>query len=342
MQRTAAPSPATLKDVALRAGVAPITASRILNGSRSAAPVADDTRQRVERAAADLGYRLDGVARAMRHGRSSQVGVVVANAPGQQLVNLAAYECILGLNAGFAANGYVLSMIRLTDVEGVGAQPVRALDERLLDGLVVLGHMPPPVIERIRGLGLRTVWLDTDVDEATCCVRRDEFAAGRDAAALLAARGRRRFVWLERPAMVSRNHYSRIERERGVRQVCAESGASFEMVAVGANFEILDPEALHRQLADPAVGLILADPPLTHRMAAQLAMYGLVPGRDLGVVTCDADAPLSHLWPQLSRVAVDRHAQGEAAARMLAEALTAPRLPASVRVRSPVVAGETA
>lgn len=331
----------TLRDVAARAGVAAITASRILNGSRGRGTVAPDTRHRVERAAADLGYRIDAAARAMRHRRFGQIGVVVANAPGNSLVNLAAYEYILGINAGLAAAGFVLSLVRLTDVEGAGDQPVRALDERMLDALVVLGHMPAPVTERLRGLGLPCVWLDTDVDAPTCCVRRDEIAAGRNAAGLLLARGRRNIVWLERPVAVSRNHYSRDLRERGARAACAEVGAAFMMLPIGSDFSVPDTASYRGILADARCGLLLADPPMTHRMVSWLAQQGLVPGRDLGVACCDADSQISALWPELSRIEVDRHALGVAAAELVAAAVGGGGSD-SVCVHSPVVAGSTA
>lgn len=335
-------APATLRDVAGRAGVAPITASRILNGSRSASPIAAATRARVERAAAELGYRIDAVARAMRHGRTGQVGVVVANAPAGPLANLAAYEYILGLNAGLADAGLVLSLIRITDVDGSGDAPVRELDERLLAGLVVLGFMPEAMIARIRALGLPTVWLDTDVDESRGCLRRDEEHAGRAAADLLLAHGRRRLVWPERPAPISRNHYSREARERGARAACRAAGAELLPLPLGQHFELGDVEAFRRALADPAAGLLLADPPMALAMLTRLAALRLAPGADLGVACCDADSQLSGLWPGLSRVQPDRYALGTRAARMLADGLAGDALPASVLARADVVTGVTA
>ena len=64
----------TVKDVAELAGVAPMTVSYAFNRP---ARVAEATQARVFAAAAKLGYRPDSTARALRSGRTQQLGVVV-------------------------------------------------------------------------------------------------------------------------------------------------------------------------------------------------------------------------------------------------------------------------
>ncbi|MGK5557490.1 LacI family DNA-binding transcriptional regulator [Actinomadura kijaniata] len=65
----------TLEDVARRAGVSLATASRVLNGSNRRVGAA--LRQRVERAAAELGYEPDVTAQTLARGSSNVVGLVV-------------------------------------------------------------------------------------------------------------------------------------------------------------------------------------------------------------------------------------------------------------------------
>ena len=64
----------TLQDVALAAGVSPITASRALRGERS---VAAELVERVNAAVAQLGYVPDPAARALASSRSNQVVVLI-------------------------------------------------------------------------------------------------------------------------------------------------------------------------------------------------------------------------------------------------------------------------
>ncbi len=65
----------TIRDVARRAGVSPITASRALSDGPH--PVAKETRRKVLAAAEELGYVPDLLARALVHKQSPVIGVVV-------------------------------------------------------------------------------------------------------------------------------------------------------------------------------------------------------------------------------------------------------------------------
>jgi DNA-binding LacI/PurR family transcriptional regulator len=65
---------ATLRDVAVLAGVSPRTVSNVVNGY---APVTDATRAKVESALAQLDYRPNLLARNLANGRSGQIAVVV-------------------------------------------------------------------------------------------------------------------------------------------------------------------------------------------------------------------------------------------------------------------------
>lgn len=66
---------ATLADVARRAGVSPATASRVISGSSK--PVADELRERVLRAVAELRYVPNAHAQLLARPQRSVVGVVV-------------------------------------------------------------------------------------------------------------------------------------------------------------------------------------------------------------------------------------------------------------------------
>lgn len=69
----------TLKDVAERAGVSTTTVSRILNGRTSGLPIKEETRQKVMTIAAEMGYRPNIMARALRGNRSFLIGVIAQN-----------------------------------------------------------------------------------------------------------------------------------------------------------------------------------------------------------------------------------------------------------------------
>ena len=66
--------PPTIYDVARAAGVSIASVSRVLNGRRNPLP---DTKERVERAVAELGFIPDGAARALSARLKEVVGVVI-------------------------------------------------------------------------------------------------------------------------------------------------------------------------------------------------------------------------------------------------------------------------
>ena len=68
--------PAGIRDVARLAGVSVASVSFALNGQPG---VADDTRQRILAAAAQLGYRANPQAQALRRGRTTTYGLVIRN-----------------------------------------------------------------------------------------------------------------------------------------------------------------------------------------------------------------------------------------------------------------------
>jgi LacI family transcriptional regulator len=332
----------TLRDVARLADIAPITASRILNGNPSGTSIAEETRRRVERIAGELGYKPHASARAMRQQRTRQIGVVVANDPQNPLTNLPAYEYILGLNSGLEPLGLVLSLVRRTEVDNHLADQ-RAFAEQMFDAFVVVSHLGAADTARLLAGRVPVVWLDANHYGRLGCLRRDEVAAGRAAAGLLVARGRREVIWLYRPKPES-EHYSHGQRLEGARAACRAAGVTFTIREMPAEF-IADPTfgpQLLAEVGNPQTGLLASDPQITRWVLFQLAQAGVVPGRDVGFVSCDSDHAINAFWPGLSRVAVAREPLGRQAATYVASALTAGTLPASHIITSPVVAGDTA
>ncbi len=77
LQRRTRPTTPTLHDVARAAGVSLATASRVLNGSER--KVAESFRERVERAASELGYTANASAQATARGTSAVIALLVAD-----------------------------------------------------------------------------------------------------------------------------------------------------------------------------------------------------------------------------------------------------------------------
>lgn len=121
----------TRDDVARLAGTSTAVVSYVLNdGPR---PVASATRARVEAAIAQLNYRPNQLARALRAKRSRVLGLVVPDNSNPFFAELArAVE-----EEAFAA-GYLLLLGNSMQDDTRGAAYVRAFSERQVDGLLVI------------------------------------------------------------------------------------------------------------------------------------------------------------------------------------------------------------
>jgi LacI family repressor for deo operon, udp, cdd, tsx, nupC, and nupG len=118
-----APRPPTIYDVARLAGVAPSTVSRAFSrpgrvGAESAA--------RVHAAAAELGYRVNPLARSTQSGRTGTVGLIVSD-----VTNPVHFGVIRGVEEAAADAGYTLLLADAQESE----QIERTALERLLPGV---------------------------------------------------------------------------------------------------------------------------------------------------------------------------------------------------------------
>ena len=121
----------TLRDVAQLAGVHPATASRALN-VETRRLVHEATLRRVEQAARTLDYRPDHLARSLKTGRSSSVGVLVPD-----ITNPLFPPILRGIEDRLARRGYV-SLIGNTDNDDERERLVlEGMRARYVDGLVV-------------------------------------------------------------------------------------------------------------------------------------------------------------------------------------------------------------
>jgi DNA-binding LacI/PurR family transcriptional regulator len=128
--------PPTIRDVALLAGVAESTVSRVLTGVETPIAISIDTRQRVLQAASQLAYRAHPSARALRGKGTNLLGVIVRefdDAFFSRLVDAfvnvardAGYDLMLGSAKGDPAQAVALS---------------EALNMRYCDGLLLLGDL---------------------------------------------------------------------------------------------------------------------------------------------------------------------------------------------------------
>lgn len=122
-------------DVAKRAGVSRTTVSLVLNGSESVA-LSAQTRERVLRAAADLGYQPNSAARMLVSGVSETIGLVVSD-PSVLLVDAFIPQVLYGIERANRQMGLHVLVEGLNPGDPQGSYD-GLVKSRRIDGLIIL------------------------------------------------------------------------------------------------------------------------------------------------------------------------------------------------------------
>lgn len=193
MESERAKPPPTLSHVAKLAGVSRSTASLVLsNGDR---PVSEETRRRVEAAAASLGYRSNPVARSLRTGTSRLVAVVMDMNIGEanpRAVPIFIYRFLLGLMAGLSNESIGLVLVTHETPLAVSSLPA--------DAILLLTTDPGFLPERALPAGVPIVAIGehSDLPNVRALVRHDHPQIARDACNHLMEAGGQRIAIIPR------------------------------------------------------------------------------------------------------------------------------------------------
>lgn len=170
---------AKLIDVARRADCSAATVSRVLNGNQS---VNEDVRDRVVKAARELGYVPNGSARALRSTKTRLVGVIIPT------LDHAIYATMVGgLQARLAEKGVSLIINTSAYDIDVELEQARLLVERGVESLVLVGstHRPQTIAMLDQKRIAYVFTYTTTATDKGAAVGFDNFRAGRTAARYL-------------------------------------------------------------------------------------------------------------------------------------------------------------
>ncbi|MCS7207944.1 MAG: LacI family transcriptional regulator [Fimbriimonadales bacterium] len=135
---------ATLRDVAERAGCSITTASNILQGRSHL--YREDMAQRVLRAAHELGYRPNSVARSLARRRTAAIGVVLDPHHVRLTHNVYAHDVLDGILAYLEPRDYDIRLI--TPRTNDAATVWRRIDNGSIDGAILIAPvMGSPLLE---------------------------------------------------------------------------------------------------------------------------------------------------------------------------------------------------
>lgn len=301
--------PTTIRDVALRAGVSPATASRVLN--RSSHPVSEQGRRRVLAAARKLSYIPNRLARSLLTHETAAIGVLIPD------VSNPYYAAILrGVEDAISATGRIVILCNTDRNPEKQRVYLRALMERRVDGLIIAGGSFGRTEAEIAGESLPVVMIGRHRVRFPS-VRIDNVAAGAMATGHLLALKHRRIACLAGPP----RSLTAADRVRGYEQALRAASVPLDrglVVEVGFAPERLDG-VVGRLFAGPdrPTAVVAPNDQVAIGMIRALHERGLrVPG-DVSVVGFD-DTPLaSYTVPSLTTVAVPMRDLGRAAVDLL-------------------------
>lgn len=280
--------------MAALAGVSRQTVSRVLNDHPD---VAADTKQRVESAMAELGYRMNNAARALGTRRSRTIGVLASDAlqygPSRSIAALeaTARESGYWVSAAFADAGDAEAVVAAVEhlvAQGVEGIVVVAPHARTLEALDALRIGVPVVTLHSAGRGARGLWVD-------------QAAGARLAVAALADAGHTRIAHLAGPAdwLEAESRFQGFTAELAARglepgPVIAGDWSAGSGYAATAAIRAAGVTAVFAANDQMALGLL-----------GGLQEAGLSVPADLSVVGFDDIPDAAFYWPRLTTVRQD-------------------------------------
>jgi len=303
-------TPPTLQDVANAAQVSTATISRALNDP---AKVARDTRERIERAIAKLGYTPNFGGRVLASNRTNTMGAIIPSLANAMFANgIQAFQEQLdaaGVTLLIATNGY--DPLR----EG---QQIRALMARGADGLFLIGNERPA--ETRRFLALRNVphvlgWCLSD-DPGQLCAGFDNRAAAFAMAQQVLDMGHRRVAMIAGITVGNDRARGRVDGVRAAIRACP--GA--RLTGLVESRYLLDAAgaAFARVMADdPPTAIICGNDVLAAGAMVAARAAGLRVPRDISITGFDDIGLAAVVDPGLTTVHVPQLDMGRAAARLL-------------------------
>jgi LacI family transcriptional regulator len=321
----------TSRDVARLAGVSHTAVSFVFNG-RAEGNLSPATQERIREAAAQLGYRPDPVARGLRRRRTAVIGLVtdeIASSPFAGRLLRGAME------TAWADEHLILTVDSGGDPAKEDAAVAELLDRRV-DGIIYAAMS----LRRVRvpeGLHRTHSVLANCLpeDDSLPAVVPAERAGGRAAARLLLEQGHRRLALIG-----GLDDIASVERLRGFRDALRAEGVTVPaqwVVRTGGEISAGHEGALRLfdgvAPQDRPTGVFCYNDRVAAGVLHAAARLGIeVPG-ELSIVGYDDQEHMAaFLTPALTTVALPHRAMGEAAARLLLDAISTGRTPpATVR-----------
>ncbi len=303
----------TIGDVAKRAGVSTMTVSRVINNSGY---ISSETRERVEKAIAELGYVPNALARSLRFKQTKTIGLIITDITNPFFTTVAR-----GVEDTASEHGFSVIFCNTDESQAEESEYLTLMVQKQVDGIILVpahssresavylqDHKVPFVVldRRIAGMELDTVRCDSEI-------------GGYQLTRHLIDLGHRRIAMLSGPQAVSTS----ADRLAGYRHAMEEAG--LERAEYFGSLTNADGYRMAREaLAVPQrpTAFFAANNLVAIGAIRALLEKGLHVPQDLSVVSFD-DLPETMIFdPFLTVVAQPAYEMGQQATRLLLNRLS--------------------
>lgn len=320
----------TSAEVAARAGVSQSAVSRVFTPGASASA---KTAEKVRKAASELGYRPNVLARAMVSGRSRIIGLVVA-----YLNNQFYPQALEELSNALQEKGYHVLIFMTSQMEGNIDQVVDEILDYQVDGIIAASvALSSDLSQRCRAAGVHIVLFNrTQDDPNLSAVSSDNFKGGRKIADFLIAGQHDKIAYIAGWEGASTQR----DREAGFLAGLSAGGQSFHAREVG-NFRMEGARAATLKMFAknaPDAIFVANDHMAIAVMDTLRSELGLSVPQDVSVVGYD-DVPAA-AWPAYDLTTVRQPAEEMVAKTveiLLSEIEDAGKPPSRIELDAPLI-----
>lgn len=307
----------TINDVARRAGVAPVTVSRVLNGAPN---VNAATREKVTQAIAELGYVPNVVARSLRSRRTRSLALILPD-----ITNPFWPTVARGVEDAAQRRGYSVLLCNSDENAEKQARYLEVVVSQQVDGVVIAPcDSDAGRLRLLRDRHVATVVVDRRVDGWDVdTVRGDSIGGAHALVRHLIGLGHRRIALLSGPLNTSTTQDRVAGYETALKRAGIESDR--RLMRFGEFREASGREMMLQVLAEdrPPTAVFAANNVIAAGAITAIGERGRRVPQDIALVCFDDLSPTSQLFPFLTVAEQPAYQMGFEAADLLLSALAA-------------------
>ena len=311
----------TISDVAKLAGVSTATVSHTINSTRY---VSGETRDKVYRAIAELGYTPDASARSFRTGKKKTIGFIVPDISNKFFATMieAVENCL-------SAHGYHLIIANTKENAEREETNIRLLSAGLVDGLLIASTIEDfSRFESLIPAGFPVVLVDRTFEAKRFpSVSVSNFQPIYRSVCRLAGKGDKRIGIIGGLPRLS----STRERIAAYREAVADCGLPQDeaLIRFGNSMENSARACLDELLEQKCDAIVVAQGLMASDTVIYLHEKGLRLGEDIDLVTfVDYDSNINHLYSnQMDCIVQPVEELGEAAGEQILQRIESPDAP---------------